>query len=168
MASTGPSAPPAMPTDEKTATASPGFAAADARANPRPAGCKAADPSPPRRRASQSQGTDGAMLRPATNVALTPRPIAPIQRRPSRSARSPKNGCGSEVLIATDTADINATGYGTAGATGHVYRHDLATGTTGATVVVQGGAGSVAADATQLYTSSSSAGWRKTLQRSQG
>ena len=65
---------------------------------------------------------------------------------------------GDELFVTTDTADVNAAGYGTAGGnTGAVQRYDLASGAPGATVVVGSGASSVANAGTTLYTSSGAA-----------
>ncbi|MDB4959002.1 MAG: Type fimbrial biosis protein PilY1 [Myxococcales bacterium] len=62
---------------------------------------------------------------------------------------------GNELFLTTDTADINAIGYGTSGATGHMYRFNLSTNAAGATVVLAGGATSVANSATTLYAGAS-------------
>jgi hypothetical protein len=65
---------------------------------------------------------------------------------------------GGEVFIATDTADVNSSTYGTTStATGHVDRITTAGASSGTIMVVQGGAGSVANSGTTLFTGSSSA-----------
>jgi hypothetical protein len=62
---------------------------------------------------------------------------------------------GGQLFVTTDSSDVNASGYGTTGAaTGHVYTSPLSASTT--VVAVQGGASSIAANGTQLYTASSS------------
>jgi hypothetical protein len=61
---------------------------------------------------------------------------------------------GTELFVTTDNSDINSSGFGTAGNTGHVLRYDLDAGTS-TTVVVRGGAGSLANAGTSLYSSSS-------------
>ncbi len=62
---------------------------------------------------------------------------------------------GGQLFVTTDSADVNTTGYGTNGATGHMISYTLATGAS-STVVVTGGAGAVANVGTTLYTASSS------------
>jgi hypothetical protein len=62
---------------------------------------------------------------------------------------------GGELFATTDSTDVNASTYGSAGATtGHVVRYDL-TAATSTTVVVRGGAGSLANAGAVLYSSSS-------------
>ncbi len=63
---------------------------------------------------------------------------------------------GGQVFFTTDSTDVNSTGYGTGGSTGHVYSMDLTTGATSPTIVVAGGAGSLANDGKSLYSGSSS------------
>ena len=61
---------------------------------------------------------------------------------------------GGELFLATDSTDVNLAAYGTGGDTGRVLRYDLAT--SGATtIVVRGGAASLANAGAQLYGSSS-------------
>jgi hypothetical protein len=61
---------------------------------------------------------------------------------------------GTELFAITDTTDINSSTYGTSGATtGHVVSYNLTAGTA-TTVVVRGGAGSLANSGTTLYSSS--------------
>ena len=64
---------------------------------------------------------------------------------------------GDQLLLTTDTADVNSAAYGTSGSnTGNVYRMTL--GSTAATsVVVAGGASSVASSGNQLFASSGEA-----------
>ncbi len=62
---------------------------------------------------------------------------------------------GNQLFMTTDSADVNATGYGTTATTGHVYSYNLSTGAQGATVVVSGGASSVANNGTSLYVAAS-------------
>jgi hypothetical protein len=59
---------------------------------------------------------------------------------------------GSELFVTTDNSDINASGFGNAADTGRVTTYDLTTATS-TTVVVRGGASSLAADGTTLYSS---------------
>ncbi|MDQ3367668.1 MAG: hypothetical protein M3680_19780 [Myxococcota bacterium] len=61
---------------------------------------------------------------------------------------------GNQLFLTTDTTDINNAAYGTAGNTGRVVSYDLATAVS-TTVVVRGGAGSLASSGTTLYSSSS-------------
>ncbi len=61
---------------------------------------------------------------------------------------------GGELFVTTDSTDVNASGYGTAGSTGHVYRAPLSSVTT--VVAVQGGAAALAAGGTALFAASSS------------
>ncbi|HTL39172.1 MAG TPA: hypothetical protein VL326_38855 [Kofleriaceae bacterium] len=62
---------------------------------------------------------------------------------------------GTELFATTDSTDVNGSTYGTTGsATGHVVRYNLAAGTS-TTVVVRGGAGSLANTSTVLFSSSS-------------
>jgi hypothetical protein len=61
---------------------------------------------------------------------------------------------GGELFAVTDSTDINSSSYGTSGATtGHVVSYNLTSGTA-TTVVVRGGAGSLASSGTTLYSSS--------------
>jgi hypothetical protein len=61
---------------------------------------------------------------------------------------------GTELFAITDSTDINSSTYGTSGATtGHVVSYNLTSGTA-TTVVVRGGAGSLANSGTTLYSSS--------------
>ena len=66
---------------------------------------------------------------------------------------------GNQVFITTDTADTNNNtdpgGYGTGGATGHVYNYNVSSGTQGTTVVVEGGASSVINSGTGVYAGAS-------------
>lgn len=69
---------------------------------------------------------------------------------------------GDEIYFTTDGGDINAGTYGTtAGSTGHAYKVDLATGQ-GSSVVIAGGAGSLVASGTAIYSSSRDAAQRLT------
>lgn len=61
---------------------------------------------------------------------------------------------GTELFVTTDNTDINSSSFGTGGDTGHVLNYDLAEATS-STVVVRGGAGSLAHDGTTLFSSSS-------------
>jgi len=62
---------------------------------------------------------------------------------------------GTQVFFTTDTADVNATGYGSGGATGKMYSYNLTTGSAGTTVAIAGGASAPANDGTSVYAGSS-------------
>ena len=61
---------------------------------------------------------------------------------------------GNELFAVTNDSDVNNSSFGTTGNTGHVLSYDLGAGTS-ATVVVRGGAGSLASSGSELYSSSS-------------
>jgi hypothetical protein len=61
---------------------------------------------------------------------------------------------GDEIFVVGDSSDVNASTFGTTGDTGSVMRVNAATGTS-TTVVVRGGAGSLARTSTTLFSSSS-------------
>ncbi len=67
---------------------------------------------------------------------------------------------GTQVFVTTDTTDINATGYGTGGATGKMYSYSLTGGSSATTVAIAGGASSLANDGTLLYIGSSTGSQR--------
>ena len=60
---------------------------------------------------------------------------------------------GGELFISTDNSDVNASGYGTTGSTGHVYTSDLTSSFT--VVSVRGGASSLATAGLNIYSASS-------------
>lgn len=66
---------------------------------------------------------------------------------------------GNQVFITTDTANTNDNtdpgAYGTGGASGRVYRYDFGTNTQGPTVLVQGGASSVANSGNAVFSGAS-------------
>lgn len=62
---------------------------------------------------------------------------------------------GNEVFVTTDDTDVNDSTYGTGGNTGHVVSYNMTTSTPGTSIVVRGGAASLASFGTQLYASSS-------------
>ena len=61
---------------------------------------------------------------------------------------------GGQLFVTSDSSDVNASGYGTTGAsTGHVYAAPLSAATT--VVAVRGGASSIANSGTALYSAAS-------------
>ncbi|HLL24429.1 MAG TPA: hypothetical protein VK427_19995, partial [Kofleriaceae bacterium] len=62
---------------------------------------------------------------------------------------------GEEVFITADASDVNLSTYGTGGNTGVAVAYNLATAMASSTVVVRGGAASLANIGTNLYGSSS-------------
>lgn len=62
---------------------------------------------------------------------------------------------GNEVFVTTDETDVNDSTYGTGGNTGYVVSYNLTTSTPGTSIVVRGGAASLANFGNQLYSSSS-------------
>jgi hypothetical protein len=62
---------------------------------------------------------------------------------------------GNEVFVTTDETDVNESTYGTGGNTGHVVSYNMSTSTPGTSIVVRGGAASLASFGNQLYGSSS-------------
>jgi hypothetical protein len=65
---------------------------------------------------------------------------------------------GSQLFFTTDSATVNAAAYGTGAltGTGHAYSYDLASATSGTTLVLANGASSIASSGTNLYASSGS------------
>ncbi|HVK88519.1 MAG TPA: hypothetical protein VM513_30585 [Kofleriaceae bacterium] len=61
---------------------------------------------------------------------------------------------GDQLFLTTDTSDVNASSFGASGNTGHVVAFDLRTAAS-TSVVVRGGASSLAQHGTQLFSSSS-------------
>jgi len=61
---------------------------------------------------------------------------------------------GAQLFLTTDTSDVNATGFGTSGATGHLVTYSLLTASA-TTVVIRGGSSSIASSGATLYSSSS-------------
>jgi hypothetical protein len=61
---------------------------------------------------------------------------------------------GDQLFLTTDNSDVNATGFGTGGNTGHLVTYSLAT-SSATSVVIRGGAGSIANSSATLYSSSS-------------
>ena len=57
---------------------------------------------------------------------------------------------GGQLFVTTDSSDVNASGFGTGGATGHVYTSALTS--TATVAVIEGGAGSIANAGTSLFT----------------
>lgn len=64
---------------------------------------------------------------------------------------------GGQLFITADSEDVNQTGYGSTADTGQVYGVDLSSGSQAWTVVVAGGAGSIANDGATLYSASGTA-----------
>jgi hypothetical protein len=60
---------------------------------------------------------------------------------------------GDQLFVTTDSTDVNSTTFGGT-ASGKLYRMDLANGGTSSSVVISGGAGSIASNGTTLYASS--------------
>ncbi len=61
---------------------------------------------------------------------------------------------GAQLFLTTDTSDVNATGFGTNGTTGHLVTYNLST-SSATTVVIRGGSSSIARSGATLYSSSS-------------
>ncbi len=61
---------------------------------------------------------------------------------------------GDQLFVTSDTTDVNAAAFGQSSDTGHLYRLDLSNGGNMSTVVINGGAGSIAHSGTELYAAS--------------
>ena len=70
---------------------------------------------------------------------------------------------GGELFVTADSQDVNSLSYGTTGATtGHLYKVNLATGA-GSSVVITGGATSIANSDTTIYASSADKSQESTM-----
>jgi hypothetical protein len=92
---------------------------------------------------------------PLNETSGTPNIPFKINLGPGENAYSQPTVVGTQVFVTTDTADVNASSYGTVSPTGHVYGYDYMSNTASPTLVVAGGASSVANAGTNLYASSS-------------